>query len=183
MFFISMLESIYEDSLRDLGFLGKIIVKEMFERPDAKTLGEEVEAIKAEIDDLSRRKQQVLDIVESGVFKIEDVKDRVARIDREIEKAHAREVEVSGKIRGAYSRDDVTKEEAERRVTEFKSAAVEGKHRALLSIIKSCEIDGDSIIFVRTDRTIFQWNVSGEVIGLDEIKYHRQLAIDVSETD
>jgi len=96
-------------------------------------------------------------VVEGGAFTLADVKGRVDKIGRDIEKANARGAEVAGKMRSVYDPDEITEAAAERRVDLFRSASVEDRHRALLKTIKSCVIKGDEVTLIRSDREIFQW--------------------------
>jgi hypothetical protein len=60
-----------------------MMLKGEYERPDTKTLGEEVEAIKVELEELASKKQKLPDVVEGGVFTLADVRERVYKIGQE----------------------------------------------------------------------------------------------------
>lgn len=60
-------------------------------------------------------------------------------------------------MREIYDIKDVDETESDRRIALFRAGSVEDKHRALLKAIKSCVIDGNQVILVRSDREVFQW--------------------------
>jgi hypothetical protein len=117
-------------------------LNEKYERPGTRMPGEEAEAIRSSSrrSPARNRSGRTWCRAASSRSRREGALDKIGR---DIEKANAK---VARKMRAVYDRAEGTEEEAERRVAEFRAAAVKDRHRALLRAIKSCTLKGDEII-------------------------------------
>lgn len=151
--------SFYEESLKDLDYLAKMVMKERQEMPDIRILEKEASRITMDIDRLKGKKKRLLDAYEDGHCSMVDLETRMNEINFTLEGLTKQTEETVRRMREMYDIKDVDETESDRRIALFRASSVEDKHRALLKAIKSCVIDGNQVILVRSDREIFQWDV------------------------
>lgn len=154
---------VYEESLRDLECLGRLMMREELDRPNIKNLEDESNRLKRELERLHRRKDKLMEAIEDGNLTTEEVRERVKKINSEIERYSKLNLEVIQQLKRIYDPSEVTEVEAEKRLEAFRAKSVGDRNLALKQLIKSCEIDGPTVTLQRFDRQVFQWDARGEI--------------------
>jgi site-specific DNA recombinase len=149
--------SFYEESLKDLDYLSKLVMRERQEKPDIRLIEKEAARITSDMERQESKKKRLMEALENGLLSMSDIKERMDEINGAIDILKKQTEETANKMREIYDPKGVDEDEVERRITQFRTSSVEDKHRALLKAIKSCVIDGNRVILTRSDREIFEW--------------------------